>query len=73
MLKRKLRLYLKIYYGMIVLALIGFIFSIYSKNLFSSILIIMFIIVSLFLIKRLKGILTYVIKAEEKISDKKVV
>lgn len=73
MLKRRVRLYLKIYCGIIVLALIGVIYSIYSKNLFSSILTIVLVISSLFLVKKLNEILQQVIKEEEKLSNKKVI
>ena len=39
MLQRKLRLYIKLFYGIIVLASFGIIYSIYSKNVFAIIIL----------------------------------
>ena len=48
MLQRKLRLYIKFFYGIIVLASLGIIYSMYSKNLFAIIMSIMLVIGTLY-------------------------
>ena len=73
MLQRKLRLYIKLFYGLIVLASFGIIYSIYSKNVFAIIMSIILVIGTLYFKKSLNDILKLIIESEEKISDEKVI
>lgn len=73
MLQRKLRLYIKLFYGIIVLASFGIICSIYSKNVFAIIMSIILVIGTLYFKKSLNDILKLIIESEEKISDEKVI